>query len=92
VAAVAVEVDAHLQRGGVELLRMGPKGGTVIPLGQINQAAARPMASGGVATVRLELSGDIDARIQQVSGGIALEVVRAAAPTIIDAEKTAEKK
>lgn len=78
-------VRVNEQRGGVELLRMGPKGGTVIPLGQINQAAARPGQGGGVATVRLELSGDIDARIQQVSGGIALEVVRAAAPTIIDA-------
>jgi hypothetical protein len=70
---------------GVELLRMGPQGGTVIPLGQINQTAARPGAGGGTATVRLELSGDLDARIQQISGGVAVEVVRASAPTLIDA-------
>jgi hypothetical protein len=31
---------------------MGPQGGTVIPLGQINQTAARPGAGGGVVTVR----------------------------------------
>jgi hypothetical protein len=43
------------------------------------------MASGGVATVRLELSGDIDARIQSVSAGVAVEVVRATAPSMIDA-------
>jgi hypothetical protein len=78
-------VRVNEQRGGAEFLRMGAQGGTVIPLGQINQAAARPMASGGVATVRLELSGDIDARIQSVSAGVAVEVVRGAAPAMIDA-------
>jgi hypothetical protein len=78
-------VRVNEQRGGAEFLRMGAQGGTVIPLGQINQAAARPMASGGVATVRLELSGDIDARIQSVSAGVAVEVVRATAPSMIDA-------
>jgi hypothetical protein len=35
--------------------------------------------------VRLELSGDIDARIERVSGGVAVEVVRATAPQVIDA-------
>lgn len=38
--------------------------------------------SGGVATVRLELSSDIDARVVRVSGGVAVEVVRSAAPAI----------
>ena len=65
--------------------RMGAQGGTVIPLGQVNQSAYRGGGGGGVATVRLELSGDIDARIQSVSAGVAVEVVRGAAPTIIDA-------
>ena len=78
-------VRVNEQRGGVELLRMGSQGGTVIPLGQVNQSAYRGGAGGGVATVRLELSGDIDARIQSVSAGVAVEVVRGAAPTIIDA-------
>jgi tape measure domain-containing protein len=60
--------------------------GQIIPLGRMNA-----IANGGasqapaVATVRLELSGDIDARIQRVSGGVAVEVVRQAAPQIVDA-------
>lgn len=78
-------VRVNEQAGGAELLRMGPRGGTVIPLGQIDQQAARGGAAGGVVTVRLDLSGDIDARIQSLSAGIAVEVVRGAAPTIIDA-------
>lgn len=78
-------VRVNEQAGGAEFLRMGSQGGTVIPLGQVNQAANRPMMGGGMATVRMELSGDLDARIQSVSGGVALEVVRSAAPTIIDA-------
>ncbi len=40
---------------------------------------------GGTASVRLELSGDIDARIERVSGPVAVEVVRGAAPLIVDA-------
>lgn len=72
------------QGGGVELLRMGSKGGTVIPLGQVNQQASRDGGqSGGVTTVRLELSGDIDARIDQRSAAVSVEVVRAAAPSLI---------
>jgi tape measure domain-containing protein len=59
-------------------------GGRVIPLGQMN-AMRSGAQQGGVATVRLELSGDIDARIQSVSAGVAVEVVRASAPSLIDA-------
>ena len=71
-------------RGGAEYLRMGSKGGTVIPLGQVNQQASRDGGqSGGVTTVRLELSGDIDARIDQRSAAVSVEVVRATAPSII---------
>lgn len=56
-------------------------GGNIIPLGQMG--ALRPAsAAGGVSTVRLELSGDIDARIQAVSGPIAIEVVKASAEPI----------
>lgn len=71
--------------GGVELLRMGSQGGEVIPLGRVNQTASQPGGGqAGIATVRLELSGDIDARIARVSGPVAVEVVRASAPTIIE--------
>src|SRR5690606_24846440 len=60
--------------------------GNIIPLGRVNQVAARAGAghAGGMATVRLELSGDIDARIQQQSAGVAIEVVRAAAPGLTE--------
>lgn len=64
---------------------MSRDGGTIIPLGRMNAAAAPSSQGGGKAVVRLELSGDIDARIQQVSGPVAVEVVRASAPSIIQA-------
>lgn len=56
-------------------------GGQIIPLGRMN--AARPAAAGGgTSVVRLELSGDIDARIQSVSGPVAIEVVKASQPAL----------
>lgn len=77
-------VRVNEQRGGAEYLRMGSQGGTVIPLGQVNQQASRDFGqSGGVTTVRLELSGDIDARIDQRSAAVSVEVVRATAPSVI---------
>ncbi|QDP55567.1 MAG: putative tape measure protein [Prokaryotic dsDNA virus sp.] len=62
--------------------------GEIIPLGQMNALAnggMRSAAGGGVAVVRLELSGDIDARIDQRSTNVAVEVTRATAPRLIDA-------
>ena len=62
--------------------------GEIIPLGQMNALAnggMRSAAGGGVAVVRLELSGDIDARIDQRSTNVAVEVQRATAPRLIDA-------
>ena len=65
---------------------MSRDGGKIIPLGQMNSMVGGPQQQGGgIATVRLELSGDIDARIQQVSGPVAVQVVRASAPSIINA-------
>lgn len=61
------------------------RSGMIIPAGQVNAMAAGGAQGGGVTTVRLMLSGDIDARIQSVSAGVALEMVRAAAPQIVDA-------
>ncbi len=78
-------VRVNEQRGGAEYLRMGSQGGTVIPLGQINQRATQPaVQGGGVTTVRLALSGDIDARIDQRSASVAVEVVRATAGEVSD--------
>lgn len=59
-------------------------GGQIIPLGRMN--AARPAAAGGgTSVVRLELSGDIDARIQSVSGPVAVEVVKLSQPSLTQA-------
>lgn len=55
--------------------------GFVVP----NQQLQGGMGGGGISVVRLELSGDIDARIRRVSGPVAIEVVRATAPQVIDA-------
>lgn len=59
-------------------------GGDIIPLSKMNAAQAGGGQSGGVSVIRLELSGDIDARIQSTSAQVAVEVVRTAAPAIRD--------
>ena len=62
-----------------------PQGsGTIVPLGRMNAMSAGGQG-GGTAVVRVELSGDIDARIQQVSGDVAVQVVRASIPATIEA-------
>jgi hypothetical protein len=40
---------------------------------------------GGLAVVRLALSADLDARIESISGNMAVEVQRANAPAVVDA-------
>lgn len=78
-------VNEGASPGRVEAF-MSRDGGKIIPLGQMNSVVGGPQQqSGAIATVRLELSGDIDARIQQVSGPVAVQVVRASAPSIINA-------
>lgn len=59
--------------------------GKIIPLGEMNRRLSSPAAQSGIATVRVELSGDLDARIVNVSGPVAVEVVGKAARPIIDA-------
>ena len=80
-------VNEGASPGRVEGFR--PAGsGEIIPLGQMNALAnggMRSAAAGGIATVRLELSGDLDARIDQRSTNVAVEVTRATAPRLIDA-------
>lgn len=56
--------------------------GNIVPNQRL---AASTSQNGGVATVRLQLSGDIDARIDQRSTTIAVEVVRDASGPIINA-------
>lgn len=77
-------INENATPGNPEYFR--PTGsGDIIPLGQMSAMAARSSGQGGgVTTVRLALSGDIDARIDQRSAGVAIEVVRATAPTIIE--------
>lgn len=78
-------VNEGASPGRVEAF-MSRDGGKIIPLGQMNSVVGGPQQqSGAIATVRLELSGDIDARIEQVSGPVAVQVVRASAPSIINA-------
>lgn len=69
---------------GVEGFRPA-QSGTIIPLGQMPNAISPGAGQPAIAKVRLELSGDIDARIVSVSGQVAVETVRAAAPSIVDA-------
>lgn len=61
-----------------------PQGaGTIIPLGQMNAMRTADGGSGQV-TVRLMLSDDIDARIDERSGAVAVEVVRASADPLTE--------
>ena len=76
-------VNEGASPGRVEAF-MSRDGGKIIPLGQMNALQRGGAQQGGMATVRLELSGDIDARIQRVSGPVAVQVVRATAPELID--------
>jgi tape measure domain-containing protein len=50
-----------------------------------NQALARGSQAGGVALVKLQLDGDIDARIVSLSGPVAVEVVKAYEPALTQA-------
>lgn len=79
-------VNEGASPGRVEGFR--PAGsGDIIPLGQMNALANSAMrgGGGGVTTVRLELSGDLDAKIDSRSANVAVEVTRASAPRLIDA-------
>lgn len=57
-------------------------GGDIIPLSKMNAAQPSGGQGGGMSVIRLELSGDIDARIQSQSAQVAVEVVRAAEPQL----------
>jgi tape measure domain-containing protein len=59
--------------------------GKILTMSQMRNQVAASGQGGGVTVVRLELSGDIDARIQSQSAEVAVQVVQAAAPQIRDA-------
>ncbi len=76
-------VNEGASSGRVEAFQ--PSGsGDIIPLGRMDVLRG---GGGGnqIVTVRLALSGDIDAKIDQRSAQVAVEVTRQAAPSIIDA-------
>ncbi|GGB15142.1 hypothetical protein GCM10011380_00700 [Sphingomonas metalli] len=77
-------VRVNEQSGGMELLRMDSQGGTVIPLGQTRAERPQQIVQ-NMTTIRVELSDDLNARIDGRSAAAAVEVVRQAAPTIVDA-------
>lgn len=78
-------VRVNESRGGAEYLRMGSQGGTVIPLGQVNQQVAQPSSGTGVVRVIIEEGPNFMSTIRTEATGVSLEVTRASAPTIIDA-------
>lgn len=77
----------RVQERGLNTEVFAPNGsGKILPLN--NQAAMSGYRNGGgtaAARVIVEFRGDIDGRIAAISGPIAVEVVRTAAPRIVDA-------
>lgn len=79
-----VRVNEH--RGGAEYLRMGSQGGTVIPLGEANARAAQPgTQTGGVVRIVVEEGPNFMSTIRTEATGVAVEVQRAVAPSLIEA-------
>lgn len=62
-------------RGGVELLRMGSQGGTVIPLGQTRAASPAPRAGN---TYHISVSADNSVTPAGFARGLAAEILREA--------------
>lgn len=57
-------------------------GGDIIPLSKMRAAPAAPGQGSGTSTIRLELSGDIQAQMTEIAAGVSVEVVRAAEPSL----------
>jgi tape measure domain-containing protein len=66
---------------GPEILRMGGQSGLIVPNHQLGQ----PQMPTSVAVVRVELTDDLNARIVNIAGPVAVEVTRLNAPAIADA-------
>lgn len=77
-------VNEH--KGGVELLRMGSAGGTVIPLGGADQRLTQSgQQSGGIVRIIIEEGPNFMSTIRTEATGVAIEVHQAVAPTMINA-------
>lgn len=76
-------VNEGASPGRVEAFRPDVSG-QIIPLGRMDAIRG---AGGGdsTVTVRLALSGDIDAKIDQRSAGVAVQVFRAGSPQVVEA-------
>lgn len=72
---------ARVSRG--ETLNIATAGMRASTIGSV--AGAGGGGAGGIATLRVLLSGDLDARIDARAAGVAVQVVRAAAPELVDA-------
>jgi tape measure domain-containing protein len=57
-------------------------GGDIIPLSKMRAAPSAQAQGGGTSTIRLELSGDIQAQMTEIAAGVSVEVVRAAEPSL----------
>lgn len=78
-----VRVNEGASPGRVEGFR--PTGsGDVIPLGHMNVQPRMASPGGGAATVRLQLSEDLDARMIETSGAVAVEVFRVGSDQIVE--------
>ena len=77
-------VNEHLHGGAQEEIFVPSVNGAVLNVPQA-QDALRGAVGGDIATVRLELSGDIDARIVRGAQRVAVQVVRTQEPKTISA-------
>lgn len=73
-----VRVNEH--RPGVELLRMGPQGGTVIPLGATNAVASRPQPVQVV--VKVQANDYFDAKVAGISQRVATPIAQGVATQV----------
>lgn len=74
------------QNGGVELLRMGSKGGTVIPLGAVNAQASRSSAGQGPIELRIyaEEGAMFVPRVEAIADGRAVNAIIVAQPALTE--------
>lgn len=77
-------VNEGASPGRVEAF-MSRDGGKIIPLGQMNALQRGGQQAGGEIMVRVSLTDDLNARIDNRAAGVSVQVVRAAAPALIDA-------
>lgn len=78
-------VRVNENRGGVELLRMGSQGGTVIPLGQANAVARAPTPTPTVVQLVVGRGQMFEPAVRAISGQVSVQTVQSAAPGIVNA-------